>query len=176
TTAGTFNITVFNPTPGGGTSNAQILTVNNPLPTTTSISPTSKTVGDAAFTLTVNGTNFISGVSVVQFAGSARTTTFVNSTQLTASMPATDLTTTATFNITVFTHTPRGAPPNAQILTVNNPLPTTTSISPTNKIVGATAFTLTVNGTNFVSTSVVQFAGSNRTTTFVNSTQVTATI
>src|SRR5439155_1659926 len=119
---------------------------------------------------------FIVGVSVVQFAGSARTTTFVNSTQLTASIPATDLTTAGTFNITVFSPTPGGGTSNTQTFAVNNPLPTTTSISPTNKIVGATAFTLTINGTNFVSTSVVQFAGSNRTTTFVNSTQVTATI
>ena len=40
-----------------------------PLPTTTSISPTSKTVGDAGFTLTVNGTNFVSGASVVRLDG-----------------------------------------------------------------------------------------------------------
>ncbi len=63
-----------------------------PLPTTTSISPTSKTVGDAAFTLTVNGTNFVSGVSVVRLDGADRTTTFVSSTQLTATIPASDLT------------------------------------------------------------------------------------
>src|SRR5207244_8523276 len=117
-----------------------------PAPTTTSISPTSKTVGDAQFTLTVNGTNFVSA-AVVQFAGSNRTTTFVNSTQVTATILASDLTTAGTFNITVFNPTPGGGTSNAQVLTVNNPVPTTTSISPTNKIVGAAAFTLTVNGT-----------------------------
>src|SRR5207249_3019012 len=143
--------------------------------TTTSISPTNKIVGATAFTVTVNGTNFVS-TSVVQFAGSNRTTTFVNSTQVTATILASDLTTAGTFNISVFNPTPGGGTSNTQTFTVNNPLPTTTSISPTNKIVGATAFTLTVNGTNFVSTSVVQFAGSNRTTTFVNSTQVTAAV
>ncbi len=173
TTAGTFNITVFNPA-GGGTSNAQTFTVINPLPTTTSISPTNKIVG-ATFTLTVNGTNFVS-TSVVQFAGSNRTTSFVNSTQVTATILASDLTTAGTFNITVFNPTPGGGTSNAQVLTVNNPVPTTTSISPTNKIVGAAAFTLTVNGTDFVSTSVVQFAGSARTTTVVNSTQLTVSI
>src|SRR5260221_13959370 len=35
---------------------------------------------------------------------------------------------------------------------------------------------MTVNGTNFVSTSVVRFNGSDRSTTFVSSTQVTAAI
>jgi len=60
--------------------------------------------------------------------------------------------------------------------TVSNPVPTTTSINPASKCVGAASFTLTVNGTNFVATSVVRFNGSDRTTTFVNPTQLTATI
>src|SRR5207244_8106786 len=42
--------------------------------------------------------------------------------------------------------------------------------------VGGPAFTLTVNGSNFVSTSVVKWNGSSRTTTFVNSGQLTAQI
>ena len=181
TTAGTYNITVFNPTPGGGTSNAQVLTVtapNNPVPTTTGIAPTSKTVGDGAFTLTVNGTNFITP-SVVRFNGADRTTTYVSATQLTASIPAGDLTTAGTYNITVFNPTPGGGTSNAQILNVNapnNPVPTTTGISPTSKTVGDGAFTLTVNGTNFIPTSVVRFAGADRTTTYVSATQLTAAI
>jgi hypothetical protein len=49
------------------------LNSDNPLPATTSISPTSKTVGDATFTLTVNGTNFVNGASVVRLDGPIRT-------------------------------------------------------------------------------------------------------
>lgn len=175
TTAGTFNITVFNPAPGGGTSNAQTFTVNNPVPTTTSISPSSKVVGDAQFTMTVNGTNFVS-TSVVRNNGSNRTTTFVSSTQLTCTIPASDMTTVGTFNITVFNPTPGGGTSNAQTFTVNNPIPTTTSISPTTKIKGSAQFTMTVNGTNFVPASVVRRNGADRTTTFVSSTQLTCTI
>ncbi|HTW96221.1 MAG TPA: GC-type dockerin domain-anchored protein [Candidatus Methylomirabilis sp.] len=172
----TIQITVTNPTPGGGTSNAQTFTINNPVPTTTSISPTSKTVGDAQFTLTINGTNFVS-TSVVDWNGSARATTFVNSTQLTAVIPATDLTAASTtIQITVVNPTPGGGTSNAQTFTINNPVPTTTSISPTSKTVGDAQFTLTINGTNFVSTSVVDWNGSARATTFVNSTQLTAVI
>jgi len=185
--AGTLNITVFNPAPGGGTSNAQTFTVNpvpitnNPVPTTTFISPTSKNVGDAGFTLTVNGANFIS-TSAVRFNGSDRTTTYFSSTQLTASIPASDLTAAGTFNITVFNPAPGGGTSNAQTFTVNpapvtnNPLPATTGISPASKNVGDGTFTLTVNGTNFVPASVVRFNGLDRQTTFVNSTQLTATI
>ena len=94
------------------------ITVNNPVPTTTSISPTSKTLGDAQFTLTVNGTNFVSN-SVVNFSGSARSTTYVNSTQLTAIIPATDLLSAGAFNITVFNSTPTGGTSNTQTFTVN---------------------------------------------------------
>jgi len=175
TTGGIFSITVFNLSPGGGTSNAQTFTVNNLVPTTTSISPTTKTVYDSGFTLTVNGTNFVS-TSVVKFDGSNRTTTYVSSTQLTATIPASDLTAAGTFLITVFNPTPGGGTSDAQTLTVNNPVPTTTSIDPTGKTVGDSEFTMTVSGTLFISSSVVRFNGSDRTTTFVNSTTLTAAI
>ena len=137
-------------------------TATNPVPTTTNISPTTITIGNPAFTLIVNGTNFLTS-SVVRFAGTAKTTTYVSATQLTAAIPASDLTTAGTYNITVFNPTPGGGTSNAQVLTVNssasNPVPTTTSVSPTTKTVGDTAFTLTVNGTNFLTSSVVRFAG-----------------
>jgi len=55
--------------------------------------------------------------------------------------------------------------------------PTITSINPSTATAGGAGFTLTVNGTNFVNgTSVVRWNGSNRTTSFVNSGQLTATI
>jgi len=63
------------------------LTAATPVPTITSISPTSCTVGGTAFTLTVNGTNFNSD-AVVQWAGVAQTTTVVSGTQLTAAIAA----------------------------------------------------------------------------------------
>ena len=55
--------------------------------------------------------------------------------------------------------------------------PTTTSISPTSATAGGNAFILTVNGTNFISgQSTVTWNGSNRTTTYVSPTQLTANI
>ncbi len=178
TIAGMFNITVFNPAPGGGTSNTQTFTVSpvdNPVPTLTNISPASKTVGDAEFTMNITGTNFISS-SKARFNGSERMTFVGSSTQLTATIPDSDLTTAGTFNITVFNPAPGGGTSTAQTFTVNNPVPATSSISPLSKTVGEAEFTMTVNGTNFVSTSVVRFNGAARTTTFVNSMQLTAII
>ena len=58
----------------------------------------------------------------------------------------------------------------------NNPVPTLSSILPNTAAVGSGAFTLTATGTNFVASSVVRWNGSNRTTTFVNSTKLQAQI
>src|SRR5205823_9737936 len=48
--------------------------------------------------------------------------------------------------------------------------------SPTCAAAGDPQFTLTVNGINFISTSVVNWNGAALTTTFVSSTQLTATV
>jgi uncharacterized repeat protein (TIGR03803 family) len=69
-------------------------------PTITSMSSTSAIAGDPAFTLTVNGTNFVSG-STVSFSGNARATTFVSATQLMAAILASDIAIAGTFNVTV---------------------------------------------------------------------------
>jgi len=56
------------------------------------------------------------------------------------------------------------------------PVPTIASLSPGRTATGGAGFTLTVRGSNFVLTSVVQWNGSNRSTAFVSSNQVTAQI
>jgi hypothetical protein len=61
-------------------------------------------------------------------------------------------------------------------LVIDNPLPVITSLSPNTAIAGDAGFTLAVTGKNFVSTSVVKWAGSARATTFVSATELTAAI
>jgi hypothetical protein len=68
--------------------------VNQPL------APAAAVPGGPAFTLTVNGTDFVSG-TVVNWNGSARVTTFVSSSQLTASILASDIASTGTATVTV---------------------------------------------------------------------------
>jgi trimeric autotransporter adhesin len=71
------------------------------VPNIVSLAPPSKTAGTGAFTLTVNGTNFVNGTSIVKWNGSNRATTFISSTQLTASILASDITIAGTAAITV---------------------------------------------------------------------------
>jgi RHS repeat-associated protein len=70
-------------------------------PALTSLSPAAGTEGGAAFTLTVNGSNFANGTSVVEWNGTALSTTFDSSTQLQATVPAADLAEEATAAVTV---------------------------------------------------------------------------
>lgn len=68
--------------------------------TTTSLSPTSVTMGSATLTLTVTGSGF-GADSTVLWNGAARTTTFVSASQLTALIPATDIATPGTAQVSV---------------------------------------------------------------------------
>jgi 6-phosphogluconolactonase len=54
--------------------------------------------------------------------------------------------------------------------------PTITALSPNSAAAGGAAFTLTITGTNFVTSSMVNFGGAAPATTFVSSTQLTAAI
>jgi hypothetical protein len=103
---------------GGESANSSQLSAT-PLasaPTLTSLSPNSATAGGPAFTLTVNGSNFVSGATV-RWNGTARVTTFVGSTQLTAAVLASDIAIIGTAQVTVLN--PDGTISNSLTFTVN---------------------------------------------------------
>ncbi|HLV80013.1 MAG TPA: hypothetical protein VKT32_07000 [Chthonomonadaceae bacterium] len=147
---------------------------NSASPTISSLSPSSATAGGAGFTLTVNGSNYVSGATV-NWNGSALSTTFGSSSQLTASVPAADIASAGTASVTV---TSGGQTSNTATFTINNPnpVPTISSLSPSSVAAGSAQFTLTVNGTNFVSTSTVNWNGTALSTTVLSSTQLQATV
>ena len=103
--------------------------VGNPVPTITSLAPTSVAVGAAAQTLTINGTGFLS-TSTVSFNGTTRTTTFLSSTSLTIALTTTDTGTAGTYAVTVTNPAPGGGTSSAMNFSVGNPVPTITSLSP----------------------------------------------
>ena len=147
----------------------------NPPPNVSSITPSNAVAGGPSFPLTVDGSGFATGATVNFGSNPAITPSSVTSTQIVATIPAADIATAGTVNVTV-TNPAGGGTSNAQTFTINNPAPTETSLSPTSAAAGGAAFTLTVNGTGFVSTSVVKFNGAAKTTTFVSATQLTAAI
>jgi hypothetical protein len=180
--AGSVQVRVYNPGPGGGTSSVLNFTIvaPNPAPSVTTLSPASAVAGGATFTLTVNGTNFVNG-AVIRWNGAGRTTTFVSATQLTTSIAAADIASPVTALVTVFNPAPGGGTSNTVMFPVGNPVPVITSLSPSSMLVsssggGSFPFTLTVNGTGFISSSVVRWNGMDRSTTYVSGTQLKASI
>jgi hypothetical protein len=153
------------------------ITTVNPAPTVASLSPSSGALGGAAFTLTVNGTNFVIG-SVVRWNGADRATTFTSSTQLTAAIPASDLAATGVAMVTVFNPAPGGGESSALPFTISvpNPVPTISSLVPSTATAGGATFNLTVNGTGFFTGSVVQWNGADRPAAYVSATQLIAPI
>jgi hypothetical protein len=70
------------------------------MPAITILAPNTATHGDAAFVLTVTGTNF-STMAVINFNGVAQTTNQVSATQLTATIAAADIANAGTMPVTV---------------------------------------------------------------------------
>ncbi len=170
TTAGTFGITV---TDSGRTSNSVNFTVSSAAPTISSLNPGSATAGGAGFVLTITGSGF-NPTSTINWNGNAIPTTYLDSTQLNADIPASLIAASGTIPVTVTT-TSSGTS-SAQNFLVNAPLPIVTGINPTTIYAGSGDTTLTVNGSNFLPNSIVQFAGTSRTAVFISRTQLTASL
>ena len=92
---------------------ASAVTLLNPTPVLTGISPASTNLGN--FTLTITGSSFVPGAQVM-FGSTPLATSFVSSTNLTATGSATSA---GTFSITVENPDPGSSSSSAQILTVN---------------------------------------------------------
>ena len=150
---------------------------NYPLPTLTTLGPTSALAGGADLNLGVNGSSFGPN-SVVRWNGSDRATTFRRTSLLSAIIPASDIIASGMNNVTVFNPSPGGGTSNALTFTVvqPNPIPIVVALSPASAVPGSPGFTLTVNGSNFVPSSIVRWNQGDRQTTFVSSSQLQAAI
>lgn len=168
TTSGALTLTVTGGTgPGGNTF------------TLTDISPTAVAAGSPSFTLTATGIGFASGAAIT-LNGTAIATTFDSATQLHGTVDATVVAAAGT--VTVGVTNADKTTSNTKPLTVIaggglGPAPTLTSINPNTSVNGRTTdLTVTATGTGFVNGSTVMWNGMAMATTFVSSTQLTATI
>ncbi|HEY4838580.1 MAG TPA: Ig-like domain repeat protein, partial [Candidatus Acidoferrales bacterium] len=161
-TAGTHTISAAYTSTNGfapSSTSSVTLTVGQPVPTVTTISPTSAITGGAAFTLTVNGTNFVSA-SVVKCNTTSLTTTFVNATQLTAAAPASLIATGGVITVTVFNPTPGGGTSNGVPFNVTDFSFTNTSGPQTVSAGGSAMYTITTTAIAGTLPTPVTFAAS----------------
>jgi probable HAF family extracellular repeat protein len=108
----TVDVLVTNPVPGGGNSASLPFTVANPLPTLSSVSPTSVTIGTGSLLLQVNGIGFVPNTAV-KWGGKGVTTTYVSPTEVTAMVPTSMFALVKTVAVTAVNPTPGGGASNA---------------------------------------------------------------
>jgi len=153
---------------------------NFPKPTLKSISPTNITTNQPnPFTLTVVGSQFVQQ-SQIEWNGIPLASTFVNTQQLTAVVPPSLYSVPGTATITVISPPPGGGTTTPGISLTISPtisgIPQISSISPTGVLTGGGSFTLRIFGSGFVALSNAAIGGSIRRTSFVNSSEVDASV
>ena len=171
---GTVPVTVVNPDPGGSTSapfNVQVVGPNSNI--TVTVSPKTATLGAGnvqQFQATVTGSIDLSvtwSVNGVSF-GNTTVGTMDDSGNYTAPnniLGLGSVTVTAASNA-------NPAKSDSAVVTLINPVPTLTSITPST--LGLGSFQITLNGTGFVSTSSATFGGQPMQVTYVTPTMITA--
>ena len=123
-----------------------------PPPVISSLSPTSAHRYGPPFTLTVNGTGFLSGATV-DWNGTPLPTTFVSGTQLTAAVADISVLFPQEESSGITVVNPGNVSSSVFGFTVFWPLPVITSLSPSSATAGDPAFTLTINGGEFLPNS-----------------------
>ena len=169
TEAGTVAVTVTNPL--GQTSNVLPFTIL-PALTLVSLSRTSTTAGAAAFSLELSGSGFLPE-AVVRMGSATLPPTRVTPASITVTVPSAVVAREGTLAVTVVNP---GNIASAALNFLVLPPAIISGLSPPSITAGGTAFTLTVNGANFVSGATVTWNGQPVPTAFVNSGQLTAQV
>ncbi|NDD62942.1 MAG: hypothetical protein EBZ36_03020 [Acidobacteria bacterium] len=170
-------ISVVNPEPGGGGSAPQLLTVLNPPPVLSALTPDKVVAGGPAFTLTLTGAGFVPESKIV-IDGAARAAGYVSSTQLTLQVRATEITTLRTIPVQVVNPAPGGGSSKVLAITVrqSNPVPRVAAIRPSEVRAGGPGFILSVEGSRFTSESILRINGQPRDAEFVSESILAASI
>jgi len=155
----------------------------NATPAITSLYPDYVYAGGCGFTMSISGTGFISTTTVYWNGLQLNNAVFdATTTQMVVPIPASLVATVGIAQITVSNPPPGGGPSlvaetfEMKKLPLNTVPSIITCLDPSTVAKGKGAFTLNVTGLNFVTTSVVEWNGSPRTSAFVSATQLTAQI
>jgi hypothetical protein len=100
TAPGSFQVSLANRTPGGGTSATRAFTVSRPAPVITELPSAAATAGRPGFTLTIHGTGFFTG-STVEWNGVSRPAQFVSSSRIDVPVSSSDVASPGTITLRV---------------------------------------------------------------------------
>ncbi|MBX7233999.1 MAG: fibronectin type III domain-containing protein [Caldilineales bacterium] len=142
-------------------------------PVISAITPYTATVGDPAFSLSVEGSGFSSG-AVGLWDGDELATTVVDSSHLTVEVAAEKIASAGTAQVSVRSPSPGDFESNEVPFEIEAPAPAITSLSPSSVQAGSPTTTLAVHGSGFSDSSQVLWNGAPLTTQFVSPTEVRA--
>jgi len=131
--------------------------------------------GSAATTVNIVGTGFVAGTGVL-VNGAARPATFINATAMKVALTSADLASAGTLGITAVNPAPGGGISASSGIAINNPVPGAITLTPASAIAGTGTAQITINGSSLVPSAVVYVGGQPRTTTYVNATQLVASL
>ncbi|HEX8317378.1 IPT/TIG domain-containing protein [Longimicrobium sp.] len=176
--AGSAQVLVVNPQPGGGSSNVAQFIIRirqNPAPSLVALSPAFATAGASPTTVTITGTGFVPE-SRVYVGNNERPRTYVSPTEMRFQLSDTLLATGGTLVVRVASPAPGGGVSPPLNFEVRFPVPVLASLGTAQTTAGQAGLTVRVNGTGFAPGSVVRVDGVAVATTFVSPTALDATL
>lgn len=175
---GTAQITVFTPAPGGGTSAPVAFTIAPP-PSLT-VSATTVIAGQPVTMTLVNGlggsTDWLAFAATSSPDRSYLAYTHIGSGVTTRTWTVTTPNEAGTYEFRLFPNNGFTRAATSPPVTVLPGPPVLSTLSPAGAPTGSSAFTLTATGSGFTPTSIVNWNGAPRQTTFVSSTKLQAAI
>ncbi|NTW02618.1 MAG: beta-propeller fold lactonase family protein, partial [Oscillochloris sp.] len=184
--AGTAQVGVRNPAPGGGSSTNNVaFTIvapnQNSVPSITTIIPGGVLAGSSSQVVSVNGAGFLAN-SAILWNGIERPTVYIDGSTLQATISANDMLQPGTSSVAVRNPAPGGGVSNIVSFNVaapgENPVPAISAIMPKSTIAGSvsTEQVVTISGANFTAESQAYWAGNARPTTYVSPTELRVAI
>ncbi|MFL5618069.1 MAG: hypothetical protein ACJ79A_06725 [Gemmatimonadaceae bacterium] len=162
-------VTVVNPAPGGGTSGTVTVPIGYPIPTVTSISPSSSDAGlslsSSGLFVEITGSNFVPQSFAYWDGYIQLPRTTVTEKSITAIIPPDYVAFGGTHKISVINPKPGGGESNRIDFLSSNPVPTIQQLFPNPAVTGA-AFSLLVVGRGLTRSSVVRWNGADRPTRY----------
>lgn len=159
------SFTVSNPTPGGGTSGSVPVVMDNYTPTITAVFPGLAFVGSSSVLVTVNGSGFESS-SVLKVGGQVLTPFSRSFSSITAIAPGSLLASKGLLSVSVTNPGPGGGEADAATgVTVGEPQPSMSWVSPVKFYAGSGVQTLTLRINTVSADSVLEWNGTPLTVT-----------
>ncbi len=143
-----------------------LVTIVNPGPTLTAISPAAIVAGSEGFALTLTGTNFLSNSSV-KLNGVATASQFLSPTRMIASITANQIVAPGSISVVVSNVPPGGGNSLPQTLVVAEGKPVITRLDPESVTTG-TATSLSIAGGYFHAGTLVSFNGASKAPVLVD--------